>query len=106
MLEERVAAVDQIVVFPEMLAERNRRLAAIASNASHPVELAMLLARLQPGDPAAHRVAASAAADEPVARQLQAVAELGVGEINLYNFGLLRERDVGDFVAAVRAAFR
>ena len=106
MLEERVAAVDQIVMFPEMLAERNRRLAAIASRASHPVELAMLLARLQPGDPAAHRVAASAGADEPVARQLQAVAELGVGEINLYNFGLLRERDVGDFVAAVRAAFR
>jgi hypothetical protein len=41
----------------------------------------------------------------PEQAAFQEAAELGVDEIALYNYALLRERDVPEFVAAVRRAF-
>ena len=83
--------------------EHNRRVAAIASRATPPRELAMLTARLRPGGSTPTPVALTGA--DPVAQEFQEAAELGVAELGLYNYGLLRDRDVRDFVAAVRAAF-
>jgi hypothetical protein len=46
---------------------------------------------------------ATAAGAERIQKGLRGAAELGAGEISLYNYGLLRENDVRDLVNLVRA---
>jgi hypothetical protein len=102
LLEELVDVIDQVAMFPGNV-EHNRRVAAIAARTTPPRELAMLSARLRPGSSTPTPVAHAGA--DLAAPELQEAAELGVAELGLYNYGLLRERDVREFVAAVRTAF-
>ena len=101
LIGELIDVIDQVAVFPGD-SEHNRRVAAIASGTTPPRDLAMLVARLRRGG--APKVGSAASADS-VPKEFQEAAELGVAELGLYNYGLLREGDVRDFVAAVRAAF-
>ena len=102
LLEELVDVIDQVALYPGDV-EHNRRVAAIASRATPPRELALLATRLRPGSSTPAPVSVSGA--DLVAPEFQEATALGVGELGLYNYGLLRERDVRDFVAAVRTAF-
>jgi hypothetical protein len=109
VFEEFVGVFDQLVALRVWGADRTRRVAAMASRSAHPVELATLLTPARPGAYASivptTAPAESAKDAEQVASRLKAAAALGVEEVNLYNYGLLRERDVRDFVAAVRTTF-
>jgi hypothetical protein len=77
----------------------NERIVAIAEAAPHPIELTMLITR-------GLRFGASAAEDPPdrLVEQLEEAVALGVAEVSLYNYGLLRDADVASFMDAVRAA--
>jgi hypothetical protein len=79
LLEELVDVIDQVAMFPGNVE------------------------RLRPGSSTPTPVAHAGA--DLAAPELQEAAELGVAELGLYNYGLLRERDVREFVAAVRTAF-
>jgi len=72
--------------------------------ATPPRDLSMLFASVRvsgAGAPAPH----SAASPDTLAGDLQEVAALGASEVTLYNYGLLPEREVVEFVAAVRQVF-
>jgi hypothetical protein len=93
--------VDQLAVGPAG-GRTNQKIADIAASASHPVSLGMLITRglqfpgvVQAPDPSGA---------DPLAAQLTEAVALGVEEIGLYNYGLLRDEDVRTFMAAVRAA--
>jgi hypothetical protein len=99
LLAELFDLVDQVVVYPEWSEGRKRRFAELASRAAPAVELALLVAprgaRVLPANPTA------ANTGTPLAQELSGTATLGVDEINLYNYGLLRPNDIRDFMATV-----
>jgi hypothetical protein len=101
LTEQLAEVVDQLAVSPAGGAG-NRRTAAIAAAASHPVSLGMLVTRgLQfPGVSAAPDPTGA----DPLPAQLAEAVALGVHEVGLYNYGLLRDDDVRFFMDAVRAA--
>jgi hypothetical protein len=103
LLAELFDLVDQVVVYPEWSEARKHRFAEVASRAARAVELAILLAprgeRVLPANPTA------AQAGTPLAWELSSTAKLGLDEINLYNYGLLRPRDIRGIMAALGAAF-
>jgi hypothetical protein len=101
LTEQLATVVDQLSVHPAS-GEGNRRIAAIAAAAPHPVALGMLITRgLQfPGvtpSPDPH-------SPDPLPAQLEEAMALGVHEVGLYNYGLLRDEDVRIFMDAVREA--
>ena len=102
LLAELFELVDQVVVYAEWSEGRKRRFAEVASRTAGAVELAILLAprgeRVLPANPTA------AKAGTPLARELSDAATLGVDEVNLYNYGLLRPHDIRGFMAAVSRA--
>jgi hypothetical protein len=103
LLAELIDLVDQVVVYPEWSEGRKRRFAEVASRAAHAVELATLLAprgeRVLPANPTAAKTGTA------LVRELSGAATLGVDEVNLYNYGLLRPHDIGAFMATVGTAF-
>jgi hypothetical protein len=101
LTEQLATVVDQLSVHPAG-GEGNRRIAAIAAAAPHPVALGMLITRgLQfPGV----TVTPDPDSPDPLAAQLEEAMALEVHEIGLYNYGLLRDDDVELFMEAVRAA--
>ncbi len=90
--DELALAVDQLVGVSVHDAQRLRSSSALSER---PVEFGVLLAPLHSP--------ATAAGAERIERGLRGAAELGASEISLYNYGLLREKDVRDLVTAVRA---
>jgi hypothetical protein len=76
----------------------NRRIAAIAAAAPHEIELTMLITRGLRFGPQA----ASAPEVDPLQAQLEEAVAIGVAEVSLYNYGLLRDRDVQLFMDTVR----
>jgi hypothetical protein len=101
LLLEMVETIDQVVSMAGS-GRHSQRMADLCARASTSTELVMLVARLQVPNSSA-RTSGADAADEAVARELQEAAELEAVEMGLYNYGLLRERDVREFVASVRA---
>jgi hypothetical protein len=100
LLEELALAVDQLTLVRAADGARVRRLVAGSSTVAQQLRLAMLLPRLRLGaNPAAPH------ANAEVPKELREGIELGVEEINLYNYGLLRERDIRDLVELVRTTF-
>jgi hypothetical protein len=100
LLAQMVDATDQIALHPNV--KGNRGIATLATRMTPPRELSMLFLRMRaPGSAGPAPVASS----EQLAKDLKEVAELGVDEVTLYNYALLPEREVQDFVTAVRRAF-
>jgi hypothetical protein len=95
--------VDQLSVGPGG-GERNLRIKAIAAAAPHPVELTMLITRgLQLagfGIPSRD----GEDAGDPLPGQVAEACALGVSEVGLYNYGLLRDEDVRFFMDTFRDA--
>ena len=100
LTEELAELVDQLAV-GSAASESNRRIAAIAAGAPHPVELSMLITR-----GLSFRGLSTIAEDgsDPLASQLEEAVALDVSEIGLYNYGLLRDSDIRLFMAAVGQA--
>ena len=105
LLEELISVVDQLLVFPKWGDERTRLLAAMATSARQPVELRTVFIPKENGSTAAIPADVFVKDAKQTAHELQAAAALGVSEVGVYNYGLLRERDVHDVVTAVRSAF-
>jgi hypothetical protein len=106
LLAQFVDAAEQIAVHPgHGQGPANQRIARLTASAAPPRELSMLFARVAiPGSsgPAPRTPAADA---EQLSKEFQEGAALGVREFTLYNYALLPEREVRDFVTAVRRAF-
>jgi hypothetical protein len=101
LLMRFIDAADQIAMHPGNPAG-NARVAALHAGAAAKREISMLFARIQA--PGAAGGASQTGADQ-MERDLHEAAERGAGEITLYTYGLLRDRDVADFVSKVRRAF-
>jgi hypothetical protein len=103
LLVELIDEIDQVVVLAGS-GPHAQRTSELAAQASTPKELAMLVARLRvPGSGAP--TSTSAAGAGAVSRELQDAIDLQAAEMGLYNYGLLRESDVREFLDAVHAAF-
>jgi len=99
LLAQMVDAADQIALHPN--AKGKRGIADLAARATPPRELSMLFARVRiPGSTGPAPVASS----EQLAKELTEAAGLGVDEVTLYSYTLLPEREVHEFVTAVRRA--
>jgi hypothetical protein len=103
LLMQFIDAADQIGVHPANPVG-NRRVAELNARAASPRELSMLFARIQaPG--AAGAAAPASGGGTQMERDLAEAAARNAGEITLYTYGLLRDADVAEFIAAVRGAF-
>jgi hypothetical protein len=92
VLTELATVVDTVTLMPGNPA--SARIAGLAHAASPPPAIDMLVSPgRQPREPG----------EQPPA--FAEAKQLGVGELGLYNYGLLRDRDVRGFVDAFRAAF-
>jgi hypothetical protein len=101
LLAELVEEVDQVVSLAGS-GRHSQRMRDLCDRASTPKELVMLLARLQVPNSAA-RTSSGDDGGPPASKEIQEAADLGAVEMGLYNFGLLRERDLRELVEAVRA---
>jgi hypothetical protein len=101
LLAQFVDVADQIAMHPAN-PHGNRRVAEINARAHAPRELSMLFARVQVNSASTH---GQGNAEEQMASDLDEAATRGADEITLYNYALLRDGDVADFVGAVRKAF-
>jgi hypothetical protein len=103
LLTQFIDAADQIAMHPAN-PHGNQRVVELNARAAPPRELSMLFARIKaPGPAGGAHVGDSPQAQ--MAKDLQETAARGADEITLYTYGLLRDRDVAEFVADVRAAF-
>jgi hypothetical protein len=97
-----IEAADQIALHPAN-PSGNQRVVDLNRRVSPPRELSMLFARVAARG-AADGAHTSASAAEQLELDLHEAAARRVEEVTLYNFGLLRQRDVSDWATAVRAA--
>jgi hypothetical protein len=102
LLTQFIDAADQIAMHPAN-PNGNRRVVDLNSRAAPPRELSMLFARIKAPGPAGAAQGGSGRAQ--MEQDLQETAARGAAEITLYTYALLRDRDVSEFVADVRAAF-
>jgi hypothetical protein len=83
--------------------EHNQRVRAMAARAKPPRDLSLLVTRIRVGvEGGPPKVAPATAADDG-GNDFQQAAELGVAEVGLYNYGLLRDADVRRFMAGVES---
>jgi hypothetical protein len=103
LMTQFIDAADQIAMHPAN-PNGNRRVVALKSRATPPRELSMLFARIKAPGPAGAAHPGEGGGSQ-MEQDLKETAARGVDEITLYTYGLLRDRDVSEFVAAVRGAF-
>ena len=105
LLAEMLTPFDQVFVAPR--ADDKRTSVALACRAARELDLAVLVTPATFGTATATAMGVDAPADgrERVARELEAAAGLGVAEVSLYNYGLLRADDARHYAAEIRAAF-
>jgi hypothetical protein len=100
LLAEFVAAADQLAIHPGN--PRNDQLCAQAGALNPPREISALIPLLRAPVSSGPALEARALSYEALADQ---AVRLGATELSLYNYGLLRERDVPEFVASMRRKF-
>ena len=93
-LKELVGTIDQLALVPGFDIDQVRRVTGL--DVPGRVPLSLLASPPRRG---------SAKSYEYAARQLAIAKELGVEEVGIYNFGLLRQSDVREFVETARTAF-
>jgi hypothetical protein len=103
-LATMVDAVDHVVMYSGNL-QRNQVVADLAARAEPRREATMLITRIRIGDAGGTPHATPVSGAEIADNDFQEGARLGVSELGLYNYGLLRDEDVGDFMAGVRSVF-
>ena len=94
LLRELVGTIDQLALVPGFDIEQIRRVAG--PDAPGRVALSLLVGPPRRG---------SSKSSEYAARQLAVAKELGVGEVGIYNYGLLHQNDVREYTETLRAAF-
>ncbi len=101
LTEQLAKSVDWLSVAAGV-GERGRWIADIAAAADHPIGLSTFITRGL--DFPRSGVTTTTSDDDPLDSQLAGAKALGVDEIGLYNYGLLRDADVRLFMDAVRRA--
>lgn len=104
LLTQFIDAADQIAMHPAN-PKGNRRVVDLNARAGPPREVSMLFARIKAPGAAGAAQASDESGRTQMARDLEEAALRGAAEITLYTYGLLRDRDVSEFVAGVREAF-
>lgn len=95
-----LAAVDQALLFPAADPARATMVADVAAQSDPPVGLAAFVVPVALGGLAGWP-AAAAEGNDPVRAELRLASEYALEEVNIYNYGLLRDRDVRELVAAI-----
>jgi hypothetical protein len=103
LLAELLTPFDQVFVAPR--ADDKRTRIALAGRAARGLDLAVLVTPAMFGAATGMGVDAPARGRERVAAELEAAAGLGVAEVSLYNYGLLRADDARHYASDARAAF-
>jgi hypothetical protein len=98
VLRGLVVTVDHVSLTPGWFSDRNRRIRPVAERASSPVELGLVLMKLGRGT-----TGRDGGAGAPP--ELDEAAALAVDDLTVFTWGSMRERDVRELVATVRAAF-
>ena len=103
LLAEMLTPFEQVFVAPRPDDKRTR--VALAARAARGLDLAVLVTPATFGAATAMNVEPPAQSRERIARELEAATDLGVAEVSLYNYGLLRTDDAGHYASEIRAAF-
>ena len=100
MIAEMLDAVDQTLIFPAADDAWARMIAEIAASSTHHVGLATFVVPVPLGGLAGMPAVLGDEADR-VRRELRAASTFPLEEVNIYNYGLLRDRDVRALSAAI-----
>jgi hypothetical protein len=100
LLAEFIAAADQFAIHPGN--PDNKRFCALASAASPPREISALVSLVRAHGLSGPALQARVKTPELMAQE---AIEFGAGELSLYNYGLLPEREIPEFIAAFRRGF-
>src|SRR5579871_114775 len=95
-----LSAVDQTLIFPGGDEERARLVAELAAASTRQVGLATFIVPVALGGLVGMPPVTGDDADR-VSRELRAAAKFPLEEVNIYNYGLLRESDVQALLAAI-----
>ena len=98
LLAEFIAAADQIALLPGH--SGNAQVAALAAKATPPREISALIPIVRAANHSGPALQARVSDPEVMAEQ---ALLLGAGELSLYNFGLLRARDISAFASGIRS---
>jgi len=102
LLTEMLVPFDQVFVAPH--ADDRRTRVALSQRAARGLDLAVLVTPATFGAAADMGVVAPTETSERAGGELEAAARLGVAEVALYNYGLLRSDDARRYVSEIRAA--
>jgi hypothetical protein len=104
LLVELIAELDQLLIFPLGDEAHALLLAEIAASSSNPVGLATFIVPVRLGLVPS---LASPPGDETkrVEAELRAASAFHIDEVSIYNYGLIRDRDVRSLMEAIAAAF-
>ncbi len=93
LLGDLLDTIDQLALVPGYDTERIRR---VTASRTTPVSLSLLMVPPRPG---------SSKSNEFATQQLASAKELGVREVGIYNYGLLPQATVSEFVGTLRSTF-
>jgi hypothetical protein len=104
LLAEMLAELDQVLIFPLGDEPHAQLLAEVAASSSTPVGLSTFIVPVRLG---LLPSLASPPGDEAqrVHSELRAASAFAIEEVNIYNYGLIRERDISGLMTAIAAAF-
>lgn len=100
LVADLVGAVDQVLVFPSADLARAERVAQVAARVEPPVGLAVFVVPVSLGGLAGWPAPAAGEGDR-VRAELRLASRFALEEVNIYNYGLLRDRDVRELVTAI-----
>jgi hypothetical protein len=100
LMAEFIASADQIALHPGN--PRNKSIAELAARAAPPREISALIPLVRAAGSGGPVLEAPISRSEAM---VEAAAGMGASELSLYNYGLLRERDIPEFVAWVRRTY-
>jgi hypothetical protein len=100
MVAEMLDAVDQTLIFPAAEEAWARVIAELAAGSTHHVGLATFVVPVPLGGLAGLPAVPGDEADR-LRRELRAASTFPLEEVNIYNYGLLRDSDVRALSAAI-----
>jgi hypothetical protein len=102
LLHAMIGTVDHAVIYGGN-PEHNQRVRAMAARAEPPRDLSLLVTRIRVDVEGGPPKVAPATAAADAGNEFQEASELGVAEVGLYNYGLLRDTDVRRFMTGVES---
>ena len=104
LLAELLAELDQVLIFPLGDDAHAQLMAELAASSSTPVGLSTFIVPVPLG--LVPSLASAPGDDEPrLEAELRAASAFPIEEVNIYNYGLIRDRDVRSLMTSIAAEF-